>query len=341
MVNVKKHGVILEKTDFQFESDGVLNPAVYQEGNNVHVFYRALEKGNHSTIGYCRLDGPLTVAERLEVPALSPLLDYESQGVEDARLVKINESYYLSYTAYNGHNALGVLATSKDLKKWKRRGVIVPQITYNEFGILALSNPYLTDKYVRFYVSKNSDKDKFTLLWDKNVVFFPRKINGKYCFMHRILPEIQLVMTETLAELTKEYWHNYFLHIEDHVMLSPQYDHEISYIGGGAPPIETDEGWLVIYHGVHDVNNKHVYTACAALMDLDNPVIELARLPYPLFKPDTDWELVGVVNNVVFPTGTALFDDTLYVYYGAADKCIACASMSLKELTAELVAHKK
>lgn len=341
MVNVKKHGVILEKTDLSFESDGVLNPAVYQDGNDVHVFYRALETGNHSTIGYCRLEGPLTVVERSEAPALSPLLDYESQGVEDARLVKINESYYLSYTAYNGHNALGVLATSKDLKKWKRRGVIVPQITYNEFGILALSNPYLTNKYVRFYVSKNSNKDKFTLLWDKNVIFFPRKINGKYCFMHRILPEIQLVMTETLAELTKEYWHNYFLHIEDHVMLSPKYDHEISYIGGGAPPIETEEGWLVIYHGVHDVNNRHVYTACAALMDLDNPVVELARLPYPLFKPDTDWELVGVVNNVVFPTGTALFDDTLYVYYGAADKCIACASMSLKELTAELVAHKK
>jgi predicted GH43/DUF377 family glycosyl hydrolase len=340
MVNVKKHGVILTKTDLPFESDGVLNPAVYQDGNEIHIFYRALEAGNHSTIGYCKLDGPLTLAERSEKPALSPLLDYESQGVEDARLVKIHETYYLSYTAYNGHNALGVLATSKDLKKWKRRGIIVPQITYNEFGILALTNPYLAEKYVRFYVSKNSDKDKFTLLWDKNVVFFPRKINNKYCFFHRILPEMQLVMTETFAELTKEYWHNYFLHIEDYVALAPKYEHEISYIGGGAPPIETEEGWLVIYHGVHDVNHKHVYTACAALMDLENPVVELARLPYPLFKPDTDWELVGVVNNVVFPTGTALFDDTLYVYYGAADKCIACASLSLKELVAELVAHK-
>lgn len=340
MVNVKKHGVILKKTDLPFESDGVLNPAVYQEGNSVHIFYRALEHGNHSTLGYCRLDGPLTIVERSKEPILSPLLDYESQGVEDPRIVHINGSYYLSYTAYNGHNALGVLATSKDMKKWKRRGIIVPQITYNEFGILALTNPYLADKYVRFYVSKNSDKNKYTLLWDKNVVFFPRKINNKYCFFHRILPEIQLVMVESFAELTKEYWHNYFLHIEDHVALSPRYEHEISYLGGGAPPIETSEGWLVIYHGVYDVNGKHVYTACAALLDLDNPVIELARLPYPLFKPDTDWEKHGVVNNVVFPTGTSLFDDTLYIYYGAADKCIACASLSLKELTAELVAHK-
>lgn len=340
MVNVKKHGVILKKTDLPFESDGVLNPAVFQEGNDVHIFYRALEKGNHSTIGYCRLDGPLTIAERSTEPALSPLLDYESQGVEDARLVKIDTKYYLSYTAYNGFNALGVLATSKDLKHWDRRGVIVPQITYNEFGQLAMTNRYLLDKYVRFYVSKNSDKDKFTLLWDKNVVFFPRKINNKYCYMHRILPEIQLVMVDSFAELTKEYWHNYFLHIEDHVMLAGKHEHESSYIGGGAPPIETEEGWVVIYHGVHDVETGHVYTACAALMDLENPQIELARLPYPLFAPDTDWEKVGVVNNVVFPTGTALFDDTLYVYYGAADKCIACASLSLKELVAELVAHK-
>lgn len=340
MVNVKKHGVILAKTHLPFESDGVLNPAVYQDGDSVHIFYRALEVGNHSTIGYCKLDGPLTIVERMQEPMLSPLMDYESQGVEDARIVKIEDVFYLSYTAYNGTNALGVFATSKDLKNWKRRGVIVPQITYNEFGMLALSNNYLSDKYVKFYVSKNSDKNKFTLLWDKNVVFFPRKINNKYCFFHRILPEVQVVMVESFAELTKEYWHNYFLNIQKYVALAPKYEHEISYIGGGCPPIETSKGWVVIYHGVHDVNGGHIYTACASLHDLENPAIELARLPYALFEPDTDWELQGVVNNVVFPTGTALFDDTLYIYYGAADKCIACASLSFKELVAELVSYK-
>lgn len=341
MVNVKKEGVLLKKTDLLFESDGVLNPAVYQDGNTIHILYRALEHGNHSTLGYCRLEGPLNIVQRNKEPLLAPLLDYESQGVEDARIVKIDDLFYLSYTAYNGTNALGVLATSTDLKNWERRGVIVPQLTYNEFGKLAMSNHYLADKYVRFYVSKNSDKNKYTLLWDKNVVFFPRKINNKFCFFHRILPEIQVVMVESFAELTKEYWHNYFLNIENHVALSPKYEHEISYIGGGAPPIETSEGWIVLYHGVYDVDGRHVYTACASLHDLDNPQIELSRLPYPLFQPDTDWEMVGVVNNVVFPTGTALFDDTLYVYYGAADKCIASASLSLKELIAELVAHKK
>ncbi len=179
------------------------------------------------------------------------------------------------------------------------------------------------------------------LLWDKNVVFFPRKVNDQYCFFHRILPEIQLVKVNNLEDLTKEYWHDYFLTIDKHVVLSPKYGHEISYIGGGCPPIETEAGWVVIYHGVHDVKGGHVYTACAALLDLDNPSIELSRLPYALFVPDIDWELVGVVNNVVFPSGTALFGDTLYVYYGAADKLIGTASMSLKELVAELVHYKK
>jgi predicted GH43/DUF377 family glycosyl hydrolase len=71
-------------------------------------------------------------------------------------------------------------------------------------------------------------------------------------------------------------------------------------------------------------------------MDIDNPVKVIARLPYPLFTPEYKWELKGDVNNVVFPTGTALFGDTLYIYYGAADKRIACASLSLSALLAEL-----
>ena len=63
-------------------------------------------------------------------------------------------------------------------------------------------------------------------------------------------------------------------------------------------------------------------------------------MPYALFKPELDWELIGDVNDVVFPTGTALFDDKLYIYYGAADSRIACASVSLKELLTELENYK-
>jgi beta-1,2-mannobiose phosphorylase / 1,2-beta-oligomannan phosphorylase len=94
---------------------------------------------------------------------------------------------------------------------------------------------------------------------------------------------------------------------------------------------------LLIYHGVHDTTKGYVYTACAALMDLENPIREIARLPYPLFVPEMIWELKGEVNNVCFPTGTALFKDELYIYYGAADEHIACASVSLSALLAELL----
>ena len=120
-------------------------------------------------------------------------------------------------------------------------------------------------------------------------------------------------------------------------MLSPKYDHEVSYIGGGCPPIETENGWLLIYHAVHDTIEGYVYSACAALLDLENPQKEIARLPYPLFKPEQAWELKGEVNNVCFPTGTTLVEDTLYIYYGAADELIAYASVSLSALLKELM----
>jgi predicted GH43/DUF377 family glycosyl hydrolase len=115
MIEVKKEGILLSKTDFEFENEAVLNPAVIREGDNVHIFYRAVRAGNNSTIGYCRLDGPLTIVERWDKPYMVPEFDFESQGVEDARIVKIDNTYYFSYTGYDGINARGALATGKDL----------------------------------------------------------------------------------------------------------------------------------------------------------------------------------------------------------------------------------
>jgi predicted GH43/DUF377 family glycosyl hydrolase len=231
MVAVKKEGIILEKTDFEFENEGVLNPAVIREGDSVHLFYRAVRNGNNSTLGYCRLDGPVTVAERWNKPFMVPEFDYETQGVEDARIVK--------------------------------------------------------------------------------------------------------------KELTKEFWGKYFLTMQEDIVLDPIYAHESSYIGSGCPPIETKHGLLLIYHGAQNTDQGPVYSACAALLDLNDPSKEIARLPYALFSPEYDWEKYGEVNNVVFPTGTALFGGTLFIYYGAADERIACASVSLSELVAELLTYTK
>lgn len=340
---VTKHGVILKKTAWGFENAGVLNPAAIREGNGVHLFYRAVRKGNYSTIGYCRLDGPLKVSERNDMPVLFPQADYEMRGIEDPRISKIDGLYYLTYTAYDGINALGAYATSDSLPHFEKKGILTPQISYADFRRLAESRAQINEKYLRYngYPAYNDPTNKKRLIWDKNVVFFPRRIHGKLYFLHRIKPDIQVTAVHDLAELTGAFWEDYFLHLHLHIALEPKYRHEISYIGAGCPPIETEQGWLLLYHGVHDTIAGYKYVACAALMDLDNPAIEIARLPHALFSPEHDYEIRGEVNNVCFPTGTALFGDTLYIYYGAADACIACASVRLPELVAELLLNIK
>jgi predicted GH43/DUF377 family glycosyl hydrolase len=343
MVEVKKEGVILSKTSLGFEVEGVFNPATIIEGDEIHLFFRAVGKGNYSTIGYCKLNLLQEVKERLDVPILFPQFEYEKQGVEDPRIVKIEDMYYLTYTANDGLNAMGALATSKDLITWEKRGLIVPQYSYAEFKHLAEIRGELNEKYFRFngkYIIPEK-LEKKVLLWDKDVILFPRKINNKFYFLHRIKPDIQIVSVHDLSELTHTFWDNFFLQFREHILISPQYEHEISYLGGGCPPIETHAGWLLIYHGVHDTVNGYMYSACAALLDLDNPKKEIARLPYPLFGPEHDWELHGIVNNVCFPTGTIVINDTLHIYYGAADERIARASVSLSELLSELMLNKK
>jgi beta-1,2-mannobiose phosphorylase / 1,2-beta-oligomannan phosphorylase len=343
MIEVKKEGIVLSKSVQGFEVEGVLNPAVIHNGDYIHMFYRAVAKGNYSSIGYAKFKTPLDEDERMDVPIIFPQFDYEEHGVEDARIVRIDELFYLSYCAYDGVNALGALATSSDLINWTKHGIIVPQMTFDEFKRLAGTKSKLNEKYFRYneHEGIKEKNGKKVMIWDKNVVFFPRRINGKLHFLHRIKPDIQIVCVHDLNELTPEFWQNYLLRFKDYVVIYPKLKHEISYIGGGCPPIETKEGWLLIYHGVHDTIKGFVYCACAALLDLENPQKELSRLPYPLFKPELDWELKGEVNNVCFPTGAIVQNDTLYIYYGAADERIACATVNLNELLTELMLNLK
>lgn len=339
MVSVKREGVLLESTSLEFENEGVMNPAVIAEGNVVHMFYRAVRKKNHSTIGYCRLEGPLKVVERELSPRIVPEFDYESQGVEDPRIVKIDDTYYLSYTAYDGFSAVGALATSADLVTFEKKGIITSQITYPRFREQLRTQQAIIGKYYRSCNKREATNERGQPLYlmDKNVVFFPRKINGKFYFMHRIRPDIQFVAVERLDMLTEDFWRKYYQNFAEHILLAPYHDHESSYIGAGCPPVETSAGWLLIYHSVYDTPSGYVYSACAALLDIDNPAVEIARLPCPLFTPTMEYELNGVVSRVCFPTGTALFGDTLYIYYGAADKRIACVSVKLTELLDELI----
>lgn len=342
MIQVIKEGILLERTSLDFESRGVLNPGVFHDENEntLHLFYRAVKDGNYSTIGYCRLESPGKIVYRSTEPLIVPEFSYETHGVEDPRICRIDGTYYLTYTAYDGVNALGALATSTDLKHFEKQGIIVPQLSYSAFEKLTEEAAHINERYWTFFdanpCAREIKIDPDNLLWDKDVLFFPQRINGKLHFLHRIKPDIQLVAIDEISELTPEFWESYLSNLEEHTVLAPRYDHEINYIGGGAPPIKTKAGWLLIYHGVKCTVKGNRYSACAALLDLDNPRKEIARLPYPLFEPEQPWELKGEVNTVCFPCGAALFDDTLYIYYGAADTQIAYASMSLTTLISEL-----
>jgi len=342
MVKIKKHGIVLEATNLEFESQAVLNPACIRVGNNVHMLYRAVRRGNYSSIGYCKLNGPLEITERAKKPFLFPEFDYEKHGVEDPRIVFIDGIYYLTYMAYNGKRVVAALATSKNLKTFEKKGPISYLISYAD-AIKLYEKSDVMKKYFCFnkYDKAKGQSEKDTFIWGKDTILFPKKINGKFAMLHRVIPGIQVIYFNDFKELTFDFWKEHLKHLSDYIILDPKFWFESRFIGAGCPPIETDKGWLLIYHAIEDSSKGRIYRAAAALLDKNDPTKVIGRLKEPLFSPEEKWELKGDVNNVVFPTGAVVFDETLYVYYGAADKRIAVASLNLNELLEELKIKKR
>ena len=178
------------------------------------------------------------------------------------------------------------------------------------------------------------------MVWHKDLILFPKKINGQFAMLHRILPDIQIVFFNKFEDLTADFWIKYLRELPKYVVLENKHWFESRNIGGGCVPIETDDGWLIIIHGVEENNEGRFYHAGAALLDKSDPRMVIGKLHEPLFSPTKEWEVSGMVSNIVFPTGTAIFDDTLYIYYGAADRRIAVARVNLQELLTELKNRK-
>ncbi len=339
-VKVEKLGVILKPTKNEFESKAVLNPGIYQDGNDVHIFYRAKSQKEISTIGYAKLNGPVKVVERLSEPFMAPEFKYEKKGVEDPRITKIGKTFYMTYVAHDGKHAVTAYATSDDLNKFKKRGVISPEIKYDQ-AARYFREGKLKDRYFMFesYYEEQAGNDVF--IWEKDVFLFPKKFGGNFAMLHRILPDIQLIYFKNFDEIKSEtFWREYLKKLSKYVLLENKYWFESRNIGGGAVPLETKHGWLVIFHTVEEINKDKIYHASAALLDLKNPLKVIGRLDNPLFSPTEKWERGGFPFNVVFPTGTAVFGDDLYIYYGAADKYIAVAKVNLEELLLELLSSK-
>jgi predicted GH43/DUF377 family glycosyl hydrolase len=164
---------------------------------------------------------------------------------------------------------------------------------------------------------------------DKDAALFPRRINGRWALIHRPVNEGKGNMWISYSSDLQQ-WGGHKPMLE--ARLGGWWD--ANKIGLCAPPIETSEGWLVIYHGIRQNAAGSIYRLGLALFDLNDPERCLKRGDEWVFGPEEPFEVRGDVDNVVFPCGYTLGTDrdTLNIYYGAADTSIGLATGSVKEM---------
>ena len=164
---------------------------------------------------------------------------------------------------------------------------------------------------------------------NKDAVIFNLR-DGRVALIHRIYPNMQLAVFDSLDELRDApdgYWDEYMSDLERHTIIRPS---ESSLgVGAGAPPVATEDGLILLYH---ERDGNEQYTTRVALLDDETGRVK-SMLPEPIMRPELEWERVGDVQNVVFIQGAVPQPDgTIYVTYGAADRCAGAATVSTGEL---------
>jgi predicted GH43/DUF377 family glycosyl hydrolase len=285
------------------------------------MLYRAIGEYERyiSRIGYASSTDGYSFARSNDI-ALEPMQDYEQYGIEDPRMVEIDNQVYITYVILSAYvtdgaivEASTALATTTDFLKYTRLGVITTKGSNNKDVVLfpeKMSQQQQQSSVLSSSSSNNTDGA------------------GKYFFLHRPSgwigskygvnkPSIWLGEGNALTNFEKHT-----------LLLKPEEDWEELKVGAGPPPLRTRAGWLVIYHGV---SRDKVYRAGAALLDLHDPSKIIGRTKTPILEPKEPYEKFGDVNNVVFPTGACVVDnDKLFVYYGGADRvcCLATADLN-------------
>ena len=309
------------------------NPGAWYENGTFYLLYRAAGNDKEHVIrfGLATSRDGFRFKRESDQPVFTPSQDgYDSGCVEDPRIVKFGENYYVTYayrpfppgeywkfaddevllppsdcfTPLAVRRNLGntALATTKDFRSWRRLG--------------RLTSPCLDDR---------------------DVILFPEQVGGRYVMLHRPkeyigekygpkFPAIWIKFSEDLLE-----WENK----PSHLLIEGIEGTWEEKIGGSTPPLKTDDGWLVLYHGV-DCGGTGLYRVGALLLDLNDPLKVLARTPEPILEPEFDYETEGFYNGCVFPTGNVIVNDTLYVYYGAADRNVGVAVCPVSELLRHL-----
>ncbi len=207
-------------------------------------------------------------------------------------------------------------------RSYERRGIEDPRITYLEGAYYIMYTAY--SRYgARLALCRTTDFKTYERLGlisepeNKDGCLFPRKINGRYVRLDRPygggIGNIWLSYSDDLL-----HWGD-----SEVVMTTRGGFWDADRIGASAPPIETEHGWLEIYHGVKNTSAGPIYRMGAALLDLDNPAKVLCRSAVPILTPREYYERVGDVGNVVFSCGAIMEDGgKIKIYYGAADTCI-------------------
>jgi predicted GH43/DUF377 family glycosyl hydrolase len=309
----EKNPIIEPIAEHPWESQATFNPAAVYEGGKVRIFYRAMSGDNTSTIGYASSADGVDIEKRLPEPVYVPREDFEQKlvpngnsGCEDPRISKIGNMLYMCYTAFNGNGPPRVAFTSLGVQdmldhKW------------NWTKPILISPPGLDDK---------------------DAAIFPKKIGGKYWFLHRLGSDIWI---DSVADLNFDGKEKF---LGGKILMRPRDTAwDSKRIGISGPPIETKEGWLLLYHGISKRTGH--YNVRAALLDAKNPEKILYRTHDTLLEPKMPYEKEGIVNNVVFPCGAVVIRDQLFVYYGGADKVTCVATIDIKALVNGLVKEAK
>lgn len=302
----KENPLLVPDASHPWESKATFNPgAIYLDGK-VHLLYRAMSQDNTSVLGYATSIDGIHIATRSPQPVYVPtepfeqkLTPHSNSGCEDPRLTVLEDKVLMTYTAFDGANPPRVALTS---------------ISVNDF----LKEKWTWAKPVLLSAPGVDDKDAF---------IFPEKIRGEYMVVHRRGDDIDYALVSSLDFKDNEW-------LEEHQWIGPRKGWwDSRKVGAAAAPIKTKAGWILLYHGV---SHEGVYRVGAVLLDLENPLKVICRTDHPIFEPELPYEKEGQVNNVVFPCGTVLLGDKLFVYYGGADKVVGVATVSISSLLSAL-----
>jgi predicted GH43/DUF377 family glycosyl hydrolase len=302
--------IIKPDPNLAWQKRAVFNPTALYEYGRVHLAYRAMSDDNTSVIGYASSADGYNFEDRPREPIYTPRENFEAKlvpggnsGCEDPRLTRIGDMIYLLYTAFNGRSEPRVALSYIKVDDFISR-------CWNWSRPILISPPNVPDK---------------------DAAIFPKLIKGKYAILHRFGVSIWLDYVDDL-QFGDNKW------LKGSIIMSPKDElPDTEKVGISGPPIETREGWLLLYHCVSRKTQPMTYYVAVALLDLKDPSKVLARRKVPILQPEMSYELYGQVNNVVFPCGAVVIGEELFVYYGGADSVIGVATMKLSELMNSLI----